>query len=116
MERAVQNGHLFSSARPPRSTGDGPHLVFDYKLMPAQMEAGKEKVIWQLWSEELKTLPSLSRDIAVNELFIPSTESARCQHLISLFIQCGVPCVLVSQHSPLYTLIVAVLSLYILIR
>lgn len=97
IDKAVQAGHLLPSARPPQSDPNGdPCLIFDYKLLPFQMDAGKEKVVWQVWSEELKNLPSLSRDIAVNELFIPTADSVRVQYLMSLFIQCGVPCVLVS--------------------
>lgn len=111
MDSAIQNGHLFQSARPPREN----HLVFDFRLVQFQpqqtQQAGGEKgsdkapaptgptFAWQLWSDELKTLPSLSRDIAVNELFIQTAESIRSHHLMSMFIQCGVPCVLVGPAS-----------------
>ena len=115
MDVAVQNGHLSQSARPPR---DANHLVFDYRLVQLQpqqqvQQSGGDKTgggnvsagpsaptfVWQLWSDELKTLPMLSRDIAVNELFIQTAESLRCHHLMSTFISCGVPCVLVGPAS-----------------
>jgi hypothetical protein len=87
MDLAVHNGHLFQSARPPRET----HLVFYFRLVPLQQaqpvqQTGEKAAdknpapsgpafVWQLWSDELKTLPSLSREIAVNELFIQTAES-----------------------------------------
>lgn len=92
----VQNGHLLSSARPPIE-----HSIFDYKLLIQPLHDGpKEKsTLWQLWSEELRALPSLSRDTAVNELFILTADSVRSQHLMTLFISGGVPCILIGPRA-----------------
>lgn len=98
MDVCVQNGHLYPSAKPPVDAG----TVFDFKLMLqwGQLEAGKYNgPLWQQWSEQLKSLPSLSRDVPVNELFIATADSLRSHHLMSLFIQCGIPCVLIGPRS-----------------
>ena len=94
MEHAVHNGHLFSSARPPNTNE---FTVFDYKLVqPSGSAQGSQAVCWQPWGEELVVnLSSLSRELAVNELFIPTAQSVRVHHLLQLFIQSAIPCVLV---------------------
>lgn len=94
MDTAVKNSHLFASARPPRES-----TVFDYKLMVQHPSDGTKGPLWQLWSEELKSLPSLSRDTPVNELYIATGDSMRSHYLMSLFIQCGIPCVLIGPRS-----------------
>jgi hypothetical protein len=96
MDLAVQNGHLFPSAKPPAEGS-----VFDFKLMVQWgHEMGKYNgPLWQPWGEELRSLPSLSREIPVNELFIATADSLRSHHLMSLFIQCGIPCVIVGPRS-----------------
>lgn len=92
----AQNGHLLSPARPPREA-----TVFDYKLLvhPIHDGAKDKSTLWYLWLEELKTLPSLSRDTAVNELFILTADSVRSQHLMTLFIYAGIPCMLVGPRA-----------------
>lgn len=98
MDVCVLNGHLFASAKPPTDGG----TAFDFKLMLqwGQSEAGKYNgPLWQLWGEELRSLPSLSREIPVNELFIATADSLRCHHLMSLFIHCAIPCVLIGPRS-----------------
>ena len=94
MDFAAQNGHLFPSAKPPIEAS-----VFDFKLLVPPHPDGPKGVLWQLWGEELKSLPSLSREIPVNELFIATAESMRTHHLMSLFIQCAIPCVLVGPKA-----------------
>jgi hypothetical protein len=98
MNIAIQNAHLFPSAKPPIEGG----TVFDFKLTLQWGHADTGKYngpLWQPWGEELRSLPSLSREIPVNELFIATADSLRSHYLMSLFIQCGIPCILVGPRS-----------------
>jgi hypothetical protein len=99
MNIAIQNAHLFPSAKPPVNQGG---TVFDFKLTLQWGHADTGKYngpLWQPWGEELRSLPSLSREIPVNELFIATADSLRSHYLMSLFIQCGIPCILVGPRS-----------------
>ena len=67
--------------------------IFDYKLVREQ------KCVWQLWNEDLRVTQSLSRELPTNELFIPTVDSVRAQHLMSLFITSKVPCVIIGANA-----------------
>ena len=96
MEQAVQNGHIFASARPPNTKE---LTVFDYKLVQPPSPGVGQAVCWQPWGEELKALSSISRELAVNELFISTPQSVQVHHLLQLFVQSGIPCVLVGAEA-----------------
>ncbi|XP_043498185.1 dynein axonemal heavy chain 7-like isoform X3 [Polistes fuscatus] len=57
------------------------HLVFDYKFI----KEGKGK--WKLWSDELMNLPPIPRDIAVNQIIVPTVETIRYTALFKLLVQ-----------------------------
>ncbi len=104
LEDALDQNLLLNSVRIPTQG-----CVFDYKLMR------DAKTVWQPWSDDLKASHSLSRELPTNELFIPTVESVRVQHLMSLFISAGVPCVVIGATAVGKTATVMIASLHALL-
>ncbi|KAJ8670547.1 hypothetical protein QAD02_001806, partial [Eretmocerus hayati] len=64
-------------------------LVYDFKYI----KEGKGE--WVPWSEDLKDVPPIPRDIPVNQIIIPTVETIRYFHLFKLLVQHQKPILLV---------------------
>ncbi|XP_043195463.1 dynein axonemal heavy chain 7-like [Amphibalanus amphitrite] len=54
--------------------------VYDYKFVP------DDHGYWELWTVALKTLPSIPRDIQVNQIIVPTVDTVRYTELMSLLV------------------------------